>query len=261
MMMKLASAAVVGCALAVLGCHAQTRPAAPASSGGAMMEPPAPPPPYAGGPEVMAHQECPGCPWTHHEGREARGHHEDGDDDEGDDKRMARHGHRGGRHGWGHRGPGGGGQEVLRELAALGVHFYPPKMLLRRAEKIGLAPDQVTKIRQETLGTQAHAVDLLAKIEHAKIEVARLLSAEKIDEHAIDAQIDEAAKAQAEMHKLHLGAMLRVRVLLTPEQRQKLEERKHKHESPKPGVSGAGQTSGPVEPDDDDDDDDDAAEG
>jgi Spy/CpxP family protein refolding chaperone len=144
----------------------------------------------------------------------------------------------------------------MRELAALGVHFYPPEMLLRRAEKIGLTPDQVTKIRQEMLGMRGHAVDLLAKIEHAKIEVTRLLSGEKLDEHAVDAQIDEAAKAEAEMHKLHLGALLRVRALLTPEQRQKLEERKHKRESQKPGTSDDGQTPGPSEPDDDDDDDD-----
>jgi Spy/CpxP family protein refolding chaperone len=156
----------------------------------------------------------------------------------------------------------GGGQEVMRELVALGVHFFPPPMLIRRAQKIGLTPDQVTKIRQEMLGAQAHAVDLLAKLEHAKIDVARLLSTEKIDERAVDAQIDEAAKVEAEMHKVRLGTMLRVRALLTPEQRQKLEERKPKHESPRPGVGAAGQTSGAIgEADDDDDDDDDDGDG
>jgi Spy/CpxP family protein refolding chaperone len=101
-------------------------------------------------------------------------------------------------------------------------------MLIRRAQKIGLTPDQVTKIRQEMLGLHAKAVDLHAKMEHAKIEVVRLLAADKIDEHAVDAQVDEGAKAESEMHKLHIGTMLRVRGLLTPEQLKKLEEHKPK---------------------------------
>jgi uncharacterized membrane protein len=153
-------------------------------------------------------------------------------------------------------GPGGG-HEIMGALGALGVHFYPPSLLLRRAQKIGLTPDQVTKIRQEMLGTQARAVDLRAKIEHAKIEATRLLATDKVDEHAVDAQIDEAAKAAAELHKLRLGTVLRVHALLTPEQRQKLEERKHKHEGPKAGADAARSTSGALdEPADEDDDDD-----
>jgi len=255
-MMKLASVAAVGLAVVAMGCQAQAPVPPQTPQGGAMNAPPPPPPspPYGGEPGMMAHhEECPGCPWAHRGGGEAWEHHGRPEHREG-----------GGMRDWMRRGPGqghmgaGGGREVMRELAALGVHFYPPPMLIRRAQKIGLTPDQVTKIRQEMLGTRAHAVDLLAKIEHARIEAIRLLSADKIDEHAADAQVDEAAKAEAELHKLHLGAMLRVRALLTPEQRQKLEEHKPGHESPKAGASAAGQTSSAIgEADDDDDDDDD----
>ncbi len=252
--MKLTSVAVVGFALVAMGCQAPAPLPPQAPQGGAMAAPPAPPP--GGGPQMMAHHpEGPGGPGAYHEGGGALQHHRDADD-----KRMARREQ--GKHmgrmepGGGHMGPGGG-QEAMRELAELGVHFYPPPMLIRRAQEIGLTPDQVTKIRQEMLSTQAHAVDLHAKLEHAKIEVTRLLSAEKVDERAVNAQIDEAAKVQAEMHKLHVGAMLRVRALLTPEQRQKLEVRKPK-QGPRPGAGGVGPTSGAIgEADDDDDDDDD----
>jgi Spy/CpxP family protein refolding chaperone len=210
---------------------------------------PPPPPPNGGDPEMMVHHdECPCEPGLHHEGGEAWKHPR---------LDMPGRGNRGRGPGRGNMRPGGG-QEVMGELAALGVHFYPPPMLLRRAEKIGLTPDQMTKIRQEMLSTQAHAIDFRAKLAHAKIEITRLLAAEKIDEHAVDAQIDEAARVEAEMHKLHLGTMLRVRALLTPEQRQKLEERRRKHEGPKPGAGAAGKTSDVIgEADDDDDDRDD----
>lgn len=162
-----------------------------------------------------------------------------------------------------HPGPMGAGaeHEVMHELAELGIHFYPPTMLIRRAQKIGLTPDQVAKIRQEILSTQSHAVDLVAKVGHAKVEATRLLAADKVDEHAVDAQIEEAARTQAEMQKLRLGTALRVRALLTPEQRQKLEQHKDKHEGPKPAAGSPGQppaATGGADEDDDDDDDDDA---
>jgi Spy/CpxP family protein refolding chaperone len=152
----------------------------------------------------------------------------------------------------------------MRELAELGVHFYPPPMLIRRAQKIGLTPDQVTTIRQEMLSTQARTVDWVAKVEHAKVEATRLLAADKVDEHSVDGQIEEAAKAQAELHKLHLATMLRVRALLTPEQRQKLEEHKSKHEGPKPAMGSTEQApgvTGAAEDDDDEDDEDDDVDG
>ncbi len=153
-----------------------------------------------------------------------------------------------------------GGGEMARELATLGVHFYPAPSLIRRSKEIGLTPDQLTKIRGEMLTTQSKAIDLHAKVQHSRVEAARLLSAEKIDEKAVDAQIDEATKAEAEMHKLHVGAMLRIRALLTAEQRQKLDERKKgMHHDGKPG----GVAGGPMGQDDDDgdDDDDDDVEG
>lgn len=191
----------------------------------------------------------------------------------GGDKRMARNHRRGrGMRGPGPQGmpghmapmgPGGmgphqGGQEMMGELAALGVRFYQPPMVIRRAQEIGLTPDQLTKIRQEMVNARSRSIDLKGKIEHAKIEVARLLAADKVDEKAIAAQVDEASKAGGELHKLHLGVMLHVRALLTPEQRQKLDQPRQKKQGPKP-AAGAGPTGplGQAVADEDDDDDDD----
>jgi Spy/CpxP family protein refolding chaperone len=153
-------------------------------------------------------------------------------------------------------GPGAE-HEVMRELAELGVHFYPPSMLIRRAQKIGLTPEQVSKIRQEMLSTQSHAVDVMAKAGHAKVEVTRLLAADKVDERAVDTQVDEVSKAQAEMQKLRLGTALRLRALLTAEQRQKLEEHKRMHEGPNAAKGAPSEAPGAAEAADDDDNDDD----
>ena len=240
-MRKLASVGVVGFAVVAMAC--QTPPPAQAPQGSPAAIPPAPPLLYGTEPETtLQHRESPGGPGVHDDGEGGEHPHDAAAEP------AARHEHCacGAMAGRWRRGPGtgegnvgpGGGEEAMRELAAIGVPLYPPQLLLRRAETIGLTPDQVTKIRQELLGTQGRAVDLRAKIEHAKIELARLLAAEKIDERALSAQVDEAAKAKAEMYKLRLGAMLHARALLTPEQRQKLEERKPEHEGPKAGAAG-----------------------
>jgi Spy/CpxP family protein refolding chaperone len=193
-------------------------------------------------------------------------HHEGGEEHDGGGR--AKHGRGRGmdRARMAHRAPpvDRNGAEVMRELGAMGVHFYPPPVVLRRGKEIGLTPDQTTKIRAEMLATHSRGIDLHAKIEHSKVETARLLSADKVDEKAVLTQVDEGAKAEAEMHKLHVGTMLRVRALLTPEQRQKLEE----HASPKPrhrAKPAHAQGPGPVGQaddmdDDEEDDDDDEAE-
>ncbi len=140
-------------------------------------------------------------------------------------------------------------------LGTLGVRAYPAPLLIARAKDLGLTPEQVTKLRQEILTTQSRAIDVRAKIEHTKLEAVRLLSADKVDERGVHAQIDEGAKAQAELHKLHVDSMLRVRAILTPEQQKKLEERRR----PRAGKPRMAPAMGPLgQVDDDDDDDDDA---
>ena len=151
---------------------------------------------------------------------------------------------------------GGDHAMMMAEMATLGVRLYAPPMLIHRASEIGLTPDQITRIRQEMVATHSKSIDLRARIEHAKLETARLLAADKVDEKAVNAQIDEAAKSEAELHKLHLGMMLRTRALLTPEQRQKLDAPKPKGE-PGREKPGAGPMSQAEDCDDDDDADDD----
>ena len=152
-----------------------------------------------------------------------------------------------------------GDRDAMREIRGLGVRFYPPPILLRRSAEIGLTPEQIGKIRREVLTAHGHAVEIEAKVQKAKIEVMRLLTADKIDEHAIDAQIDEAEKAGAELRKLRLGVMLHVRDALTPEQMKKLDERA-------PPQTGGSANVAPVshmaaDDDDDEDDDDDDGDG
>lgn len=150
----------------------------------------------------------------------------------------------------------------MQELAELGVRFYPPQTILRHAKEIGLTPEQATKIRDEMLATRKRAIDLRAKIQHARLEAARLLAADKVDERAAGAQIDEAAKALAELQKLHVAEMVRVRAVLSPEQRQKLDEKRTPSVPPRPraGVGALGQADDGLDDGDEDEEIDDEIE-
>lgn len=252
-MMKLVPVALIGVALATIGCQSQTpRPPETAQASAQPTPPPGPPPAWGRPGMPPPRRPDAGGPWAPRGEDEARHHPGNG---RGGPPPIARRAHGRPRGRSMDKGPGGG-PDVMGELGMLGVNFHPPQQVIRRGRAIGLTPDQVSKIRDEMLATQKRAIDLRAKLEHSRVEIVRLLAADKVDERALNVQLDEAAKAQAEMHKLHIGSMLRVRALLTPEQRQKLDERKPQRPAgAKPGAGPVGQADGDDDGDDDDDDD------
>ena len=58
----------------------------------------------------------------------------------------------------------------------------------------------------------------------ARLDLAKLLRADAPDRTAVDAAIDRMAHLQAELRKAQVGALLSMRSVLTPEQRQGLRE-------------------------------------
>ncbi len=129
-----------------------------------------------------------------------------------------------GRNRWAMPGKGPGPGEHGRGMHGLMGNLYPPGLVLRLAPRAGLRDDQTAKIRQDLFDTNLRVVDLESKAHKSRIEIERLLSAAQPDEKALFAQVDEAAKAGAEIKKQRLDLMLRVRQILTPEQRKQLDE-------------------------------------
>jgi uncharacterized membrane protein len=115
----------------------------------------------------------------------------------------------------------GGGMAMMME----GL-LVPPQLVMHFGPEAGVSEDQMTKIRQDFFDTQTRVADLEPKLKKARIEMHRLLLAPQLDDAKILAQMDEATKAQAEIKKQRFAMMLRIRGLLTPEQRAKLEAMK-----------------------------------
>ena len=94
-----------------------------------------------------------------------------------------------------------------------------PKMV----EKLGFTEEQVTKLK--AIGDSRAALkELQAKVRQGSERQAELLKAEKIDEAAVMAAVDEVWNAKKEIAKIQTKRVIAVRSILSPEQvRQALE--------------------------------------
>ena len=61
-----------------------------------------------------------------------------------------------------------------------------------------------------------------AKAEQARIDLQELMDADAPDEGAVMAKLETVGQLQIQVRKLRVGTMLKVRALLTPNQRKQL---------------------------------------
>ena len=101
-------------------------------------------------------------------------------------------------------------------------HFFAPELVLRHASAIGLERTQRTEIMKDiarvTGSTTEHQLSML---EHFGA-IEEQSAAEAVDEKALLASIHEVLTAEMRVKEAHMGLLIRIRNLLTPEQREML---------------------------------------
>lgn len=101
-------------------------------------------------------------------------------------------------------------------------HFFAPELVLQHASAIGLERTQRTEIMKDiarvTGSTTEHQLTML---EHFGA-IEEQSAADSIDEKALLASIHEVLIAEMRVKEAHMGLLIRIRNLLTPEQREKL---------------------------------------
>ena len=122
-----------------------------------------------------------------------------------------------------------GGEEPRRRRPPMGERFRPDGaqmladpvmravMMPGVAEKIGLNDEQKTKLHEVVL-LRGASRELQDKIRKGTSRQAELLKAEKIDEAAVMAAIDEVFDARREIAKDQARRLIAVKSILTPEQ-------------------------------------------
>jgi Spy/CpxP family protein refolding chaperone len=118
-------------------------------------------------------------------------------------------------------GPGGGpGAPPRMERRAEMRHRH--EQMLR---ELDLTKEQREKVAELRERAERSAIRLRADLQTSRLDLRRMVRAERADRMAINRQIDRIAQMRAEMEKARVAAMLDIRDLLTPEQRERTRER------------------------------------
>lgn len=108
---------------------------------------------------------------------------------------------------------------------AVGQHA---QMMKKEHEGMGLpnlSEEQKEKMKEIMTETEKQMLPIRSKLQTKEAELNELLIVEKPDRSAIDRKIDEIAALKTEIRKKCVDTRLKIRELLTPEQRVKFDQR------------------------------------
>lgn len=104
-----------------------------------------------------------------------------------------------------------------------GPHMGPPLHSKAVLRKLGLTEDQLKQIDAMRYEADKQKLDLHHGLAKARLELRRLMDAEKPDEGAVFGQLDQLGGLETQLKKNRIGLLLKVRTLLTPAQWEKLQ--------------------------------------
>ena len=104
------------------------------------------------------------------------------------------------------------GEKALRE------NLFPPQVLFRNEERLGLKPEQLTAIRDEVQRLQNKVAEIASRMPDEGMRLSEILQRDRIGENEALVQLDRVLAAEREMKKAQLAMLIRVKNVLTPQQ-------------------------------------------
>ncbi len=105
---------------------------------------------------------------------------------------------------------------------AIASKLYPPELIMGHQQELGIDDKQRDAIVKEVQGLQNRVVEIQWQMTAAVEELGKTLDAPRIDEAKALAQADKVMGFERDVKKAHLGALIRIRNVLTDAQRAKL---------------------------------------
>jgi len=102
----------------------------------------------------------------------------------------------------------------------LHANLFPPELLIRHREKIGLSEEQVKKIHSLMQQAGPKVQKRQHQLNGAMKKMAKLLNAEKVDEEAVIARLDQMLAVEKELKHIHFRVMIQFRNMLSSDQRK-----------------------------------------
>ena len=101
-------------------------------------------------------------------------------------------------------------------------HFFAPELVLKHASAIQLTKDQRTALTRDIGQVTGSTTELQLGMLDGFGSVEELSAADPVNEKALLAAIHDVLAAEMRIKEAHMGLLVRVRNLLTAEQREKL---------------------------------------
>lgn len=107
-------------------------------------------------------------------------------------------------------------------LGAIEARVYPPELVMEHQLAIALRPEQLAALQKEVEKGQKDMLRLQWELAREKEKLVLLLDAPKVDEAKVTDVSAELMKRENAIKTAHLGMLVRVKNLLSPEQQTKL---------------------------------------
>ncbi len=102
--------------------------------------------------------------------------------------------------------------------------LFPPEMVMRHSQALGLSDEQREAIIATIQQTQSEIVPLEWEVRERTQVLSGILEQTPVDEGAAMKQVEQVTEVETKMKKTHLSLLIRVKNLLTPEQVEQLAE-------------------------------------
>jgi len=104
----------------------------------------------------------------------------------------------------------------------LAAHVFPPELVMKHAQEIGLDDKQRSAIKEAIQSAQSKFLDAQWSMQEESQKLARLLQARPVDEPAVLAQADKVMGLEREVKRTQLSLLVRIKNLLTDTQQARL---------------------------------------
>jgi len=102
-------------------------------------------------------------------------------------------------------------------------YLYPPELVMRHQNRIDLSAEQKGELRKRVIEAQSRFTELQFEFQDAAERLGEMLAAERLDEKQILEQVDRVLDRERIIKQTQMRLMVRIRNLLTPEQRSQLD--------------------------------------
>jgi Spy/CpxP family protein refolding chaperone len=102
--------------------------------------------------------------------------------------------------------------------------LFPPELVMQQQRRLGLTAEQRDRITAAIKELQGQVIDFQWRMQDEEQRLTGLLDQPSVDATAALAQVDRLLEIERQIKKAHLGLLIKIKNVLTPEQQETLRQ-------------------------------------